>query len=603
MRLIAYKIENFAPLKWFEVSDLSDTVVLAGPNGVGKTRLLTSLLNTFQNPGAAPTARAVLEATSVEEQRAWGAKTLDTSVPSEAAKLRAHLQRPRKRGHLQSGIINFDSARQLEQIQPYAFTWDFRDPFTEDIGWNFSLQPMKGRFQDTIHSLHRKLRSQKEDIAKKAMLLQAQGVQSMDLDFKDPLEKFYEAFTKLLPGRELITPDERTQGIRYRVGETELPLDSLSSGEREVVTVVFDFLLRDPQDCIIVFDEPELHLHPELSYRLLRTLRDVGERNQFIFSTHSPDIITASLDQSVVFLAPPHEARKNQAIQVGDDDEAAHVLHLIGQSIGVISLGKRIVLIEGTKASLDKQTYGAIVGPRHPDLVLVPVGGKDSIGHFAAAFETVLSKTIWGVDFFMLCDGDTASGGTSAAHGRIQLLPRYHVENYFLDEHVLARSFEVLGEPEDSWLRSPSEIRKAIREIAQSSLSYAASLNVAHRLRMSAGNVDLMPPGCHDKDETALVQLFEDRRSSEAVRVQTALDKATVEKEVRAEVTRLAGLLAQEGDQWLRHIPGKTILQKFSKRASVDAGRLKRVYLRVASTMTPDPFQEVRSIFQGFSDF
>ena len=165
-----------------------------------------------------------------------------------------------------------------------GFSWDFRDPFFEDVGWNFSFQPMKGRFQDTIHSLHRKIRSQKEAIAVKAIALQASGKQSMALDFRDPLEKFTEAFAKLLPGKTLEPVDEQSQTIRYRTEDTVLPLTSLSSGEKEVVTIVFDFLLRDPRDCIIVFDEPELHRHPELSYRLLRTLREVGERNQFIFS-------------------------------------------------------------------------------------------------------------------------------------------------------------------------------------------------------------------------------------------------------------------------------------------------------------------------------
>lgn len=257
MKLASYKIQGFPPISEFEVTDLADIVVLAGPNGVGKTNLLTSLLNVFQNPGGMPNAVAIVQATNREEEENWGEQTLSASVPAEAAKLRAFLQRNQKRGQLRSGLINFDSARQLEQIQPYGFSWDFRDPFFEDVGWHHSFQPMKGRFQDTMHSLHRKIRSQKEDIAKKALALQASGKTSMDLDFRDPLEKFYEAFTKLLPGRKLEPFDEQSQTIRYRINDTVLPLNSLSSGEKEVVTIVFDFLLRDPRDCIIVFDEPE----------------------------------------------------------------------------------------------------------------------------------------------------------------------------------------------------------------------------------------------------------------------------------------------------------------------------------------------------------
>lgn len=37
---------------------------------------------------------------------------------------------------------------------------------------------------------------------------------------------------------------------------------------------------------------------------------------------------------------------------------ANRALRLLGQSIGIVALGKRIVLIEGADSSLDKQTYG-----------------------------------------------------------------------------------------------------------------------------------------------------------------------------------------------------------------------------------------------------
>lgn len=604
MKLKLYEIRNSPPIRNFAVGDLADVVVFAGPNGVGKTSLLTQLLHAFQTPGGTPNARVVVEATTPEEEAKWGQKTLDTNLSAEATRLRAFLQRNQKRGQLRSGLINFDSARQLENIQPYQFSFDFTDPFLQDVGWHHSFQPMKSRFQDTFHSMHRRLRSHKETIAKKALSLQASGEKSMDLDFRDPLEKFYDAFAKLLPGRRLEPLDEQSQAIQYRVGDVLLPLTSLSSGEKEVVTVVFDFLLRDPQDCIIVFDEPELHLHPELSYRLLRTLRDVGERNQFLFSTHSPDIITASIDQSVVFVAPPNPLVPNQAVQLREDDEATRVLHLIGQSIGVVSLGKKIVLIEGTKSSIDKQTYGGIFGSTFPDLVLVPVGGKEAIGSFLKAFDTVLNKTVWGVEFFMLCDGDASVGShiSPAGNPRLRLLPRYHIENYFLDEQILSDVFAPL-EPDGSWLRDPKRIRGELRTLAEASLSYAAALGVAHQLRTAVGNVDLLPASCHGKDAIALAELFESRRSAEMARVSSALEVKSVEALVRREFELLSDLLARDDDAWLRRIPGKAILKQFATKAQLDLTRLKRLYLKAASAAKNDPFAEVREIFRHFSAF
>ena len=180
----------------------------------------------------------------------------------------------------------------------------------------------------------------------------------MELNFKDPLAPFKEAFSQLLAPKILLDATAKEQDLFFESEGSRHSINALSSGEREVVNIVFDFLLRNPSDCIVFFDEPELHLHPELSYKLIQTLRSVGERNQFVFCTHSPDIITASLDNTVVFISPVKSSENNQAIIVKDDDETNEALKLLGQSIGIISLGRKIVLVEGAKSSLDKQTYG-----------------------------------------------------------------------------------------------------------------------------------------------------------------------------------------------------------------------------------------------------
>jgi hypothetical protein len=209
-----------------------------------------------------------------------------------------------------------------------------------------------------------------------------------------------------LAPKVFLDPDPKNQQLSYSIDGTTFPISSLSSGEREVVNIVFDFLLRSPSDCIVVFDEPEIHLHPELSYKLLQTLRILGKNNQFIFCTHSAEIITASLDNTVVFVSPPRPDGSNQGIKVSEDDDTNQALKLLGQSIGIVALGKKLVLIEGAHSSLDKQTYGAILRDRFPSLVLVPAGGRSVVTSFSVLQREVLDKTVWGVEFFMLCDRD-----------------------------------------------------------------------------------------------------------------------------------------------------------------------------------------------------
>ncbi len=606
MQLVKYSVRNFPPLSTFEASDLSEVVVFAGPNGVGKTTLLNGLLQVFQNPGGINNIGVTVKATCADEVKAWGGReVLSTSVPAEAQVLRGFLQRQQKRGQLRGAMLNFDSARAFEQVQPYAWSWLFADPFEEQIGWNVSYQPTKGRFQDVIHALVRKIRSQKEEIAKQALSLRKQGAASMDLSqFVDPIARFRDAFSKLLPGKTMQDMEEQNQVIKYVQNGQTLDFGTLSSGEREVVTVVFDFLVRSPQDCIVVFDEPELHLHPELSYRLLRTLQDVGERNQFIFCTHSPEIITASLEQSVIFVGPSKGVGVNQALPVRENEKFLDVMRTLGQSIGVISLGKRIVLIEGTRDSLDKEVYGSIIGAQYPEIVLVPVGGKDTAISFQRATETVLSQTIWGVDFFMLCDGDSAAQGFSSqakSDSRLRVLARYHLENYFLDEHVWAKVFEHLALPENDPLRDPKAIRQVMRDLARDQISYAAALKVSNHFRQMVGNIDIMPKGVNNLSVEDLCAAMETDRSAEASRCGDSLDKASLERLVREEFSRLTTALDEDDESWKSLMPGRPIVNRFSAHAKQDYGTLKRLYIRAARTSHPDPFDEIRGIFADFA--
>jgi len=128
MRLRAIHAANVNPVKLFSVQDLSDVVVFAGPNGVGKTRLVETTLAAFQNPnsfravGPQPNLRLVIEATSPTEQQEWGKDMLDTTDSDDAQKLSRTLQKGRRRSNWQSSVLNFESDRTISKIQPYQFT-------------------------------------------------------------------------------------------------------------------------------------------------------------------------------------------------------------------------------------------------------------------------------------------------------------------------------------------------------------------------------------------------------------------------------------------------------------------------------------------------
>ena len=211
---------------------------------------------------------------------------------------------------------------------------------------------------------------------------------------------FTEAFFKLSGPKVLEKPTLDFRKLMYVDGEQRLGIESLSSGESEVFRIVIDIVLRQPSHSIVFFDEPDLHLHPELLSRLIATLQGIGESNQFILATHSAELISSSLDESVIFLTPPKDDDSNQAVQIEPTGDVAEALHQLGQSVGIVSLGKKIVLIEGTDASLDKKTYGQIVKDKFPELVLLPSGSKNTLSSFDTIVSQVLERSLWGIRFF-----------------------------------------------------------------------------------------------------------------------------------------------------------------------------------------------------------
>jgi ABC-type cobalamin/Fe3+-siderophores transport system ATPase subunit len=606
MRIAEIRVTNVPPVKLFESSGLSDVVVLAGPNGVGKTRLIQAMIQFFQGPANSQTIRLKIEATSRVEQSVWGKAFLDTLQPGDTAKLTQTLQANRTRSSWKSSVIHFESDRTIQQIQPFAFTWDLGDPWEENIGWTTSFGGLRSRFQDTIHSIFRKVQSRRDQIGRAVEdALRTGPITVAPEQYPDPLIPFKNAFAQLLAPKELLEPDPKRQQLWYRIDGQDFSVDALSSGEREVVNIVFDFLLRNPEDCIVFFDEPELHLHPELSYKLLHTLRTVGIRNQFIFCTHSAEIITASLSHSVVFIAPPRQPPANQAIVVSEDDETNQALRLIGHSIGIVSLGKRLVLIEGESSSVDKQLYGEILKNRYPGLVLVPSGGKGILTSFATLNRAVLDKTIWGVEFFMLCDRDAVPLSRSVtdleheAKERLRVLPRYHIENYFLDANALSKVFEQM-EPETSWLRSPSAIDSKLRELAAATLSYGVALAIAAEFRDRVGNLDVMPSGCHGQTVDALVALFVSEIRKERQRIQAVVDETEVVSRTRQLFAEFERSVASGNDRWKYIIPGKPILARFASAAKLDSARLKTMFIRVVEESLPATFEEIYQIFAKF---
>jgi hypothetical protein len=206
----------------------------------------------------------------------------------------------------------------------------------------------------------------------------------------------------------------------------------------------------------------------------------------------------------------------------------------------------------------------------------------------------------------MLCDRDAVPFSVSIealehdSKGRLKVLNRYHLENYFLDENVLAGVFSIM-EPEGSWLRNPEQIRTRLKDIARSMISYTAALIESANYRNLVGNLDIMPRGCHDKSADDLARLVKERADAERTRINAIIDDGSIESSVHSTVETLQRSLDDDTDLWKATIPGKQFFNRFASQTGIDSGRLKTLYLREAERREPNPFSDIVTIFEHFS--
>ena len=111
--------------------------------------------------------------------------------------------------------------------------------------------------------------------------------------------------------------DEKTMPIFENSAGEEFDINDLSSGEKQLFLRTLSIKILEPKNSIILIDEPELSLHPKWQQRIIEVYKKIGENNQIIIATHSPHIL-GSVSNENIFILYRNENRKIEA-KTGDE--------------------------------------------------------------------------------------------------------------------------------------------------------------------------------------------------------------------------------------------------------------------------------------------
>ncbi|WP_288207905.1 AAA family ATPase [uncultured Parabacteroides sp.] len=84
--------------------------------------------------------------------------------------------------------------------------------------------------------------------------------------------------------------EEASNELIFRQESKIIHLSELSSGEKQMLIILFRLFLMEKEPYVILMDEPEISLHIEWQQKLIDVMRQVNPNCQLIISTHSPSI-------------------------------------------------------------------------------------------------------------------------------------------------------------------------------------------------------------------------------------------------------------------------------------------------------------------------
>lgn len=177
----------------------------------------------------------------------------------------------------------------------------------------------------------------------------------------------------------------------------EIEIDTISSGEREIINFIFGMFLEQLNDSIIIIDEPELHLHPNWQKKLIEVLKEETKENniQIMFVTHSSSFISYNILNNIFRVYKENGYSKclriTDLLEKDNDDIFRKNLSVVNATNNEkIFFSNFVILVEGiTDEILLKKVYEYEVGKINDGLEFISIGGKNNLNNFTTVLNAL----------------------------------------------------------------------------------------------------------------------------------------------------------------------------------------------------------------------
>ncbi|WP_321321881.1 AAA family ATPase [Labilibaculum sp.] len=402
----------------------------------------------------------------------------------------------------------------------------------------------------------------------------------------DPIKPYEQLLVRLFPSYKFADKNESIPSNLF----IELPsndvitFNDLSSGEKEVFFILSFFIRHNVENAIIVIDEPELHLHPELSRLLIRNMKSIRQGNQIWLASHNSEIIDEAGRDKAIYVSRDLTTRKAKFITGDNEEESILQLKNIFGFSGYVGVAKNFVFLEGDNSSPDRKFYSNLFPENNSNFKLVPSNSSDNLNRINGAILSIMESNLGFMNFHLIRDRDYLTEQMinkyrSHTSGKVFVLAKHEIENYLIDFHiislVLKDIFNIDKTEEELKTLFHSTALKLSSDVIRDMVSFRLNLELkpqdfsigkvlANQAYFTNGDGNYSP-------KSASKEIFERKfveiSTSINQTLSSSLSQSHIETMIQSCETEVKNAL--ESDLWLDLFPGKELLENVGKSLGI----------------------------------